>query len=496
MTLDREPVVWGDDVTYASTARALQTDRSGIPTILRDSPTAVDHIAFYGPVFFRVAATSFDLFGFSIRAFRAVSLASVLLVAGAGAAMVVALGGGGHQRWWAWTLLLMTPELGTAATNGRMDALAVGLELLGLATFVRGLRAERAPVAHGVCGGVFLAAAALTTPRALPFTAAFLLVGVVLWFVGDRRRGAWLQYACAATVVVAALCGWATVSHGSPLQWLRDLTFIGAHEDADVALAAHAREWAFRLWRAVTPAAAAIGAAAWLASRRASALGRADLVASTVALVVCLVTLALTMTAFNGTFLFGTYFAVPLLAVVIALPWSHAGVTPRRVAILLTGLLLVNASIRMGKYVRVAATWAARDPHAIDAFVRRHVPPGSTVIGPQHLFFFAVEGAGAHFRQASPDSWADWTRWVTRVDPGVRGQLDRRDATAARFFLWPADEGRHPIPPEWACARAEAVATFEPAASHEGALGVLRFEEGVPFGYPRSVLYRLPATCP
>lgn len=95
----RVPISEGDDAFYASIVRPAQTP-------------AFDYVRFYGPVFFWTVEASFDVFGFSIGAFRPVSLLGTLLVAGAGVMLARALGADARHRAWACALLVLSPELG------------------------------------------------------------------------------------------------------------------------------------------------------------------------------------------------------------------------------------------------------------------------------------------------------------------------------------------------------------------------------------------------
>ena len=53
----------------------------GVPSSLLHSQYATDHTRFYGPVFFQLAAWSFDAFGVSRWSFRLVSFGGALLIA-------------------------------------------------------------------------------------------------------------------------------------------------------------------------------------------------------------------------------------------------------------------------------------------------------------------------------------------------------------------------------------------------------------------------------
>ena len=65
----RVPTPFADVQLYVSIARARQLYGVGIPTLTWNSPTAVDHIPFYGPVFFDLSALALRLFGRRSSAF-------------------------------------------------------------------------------------------------------------------------------------------------------------------------------------------------------------------------------------------------------------------------------------------------------------------------------------------------------------------------------------------------------------------------------------------
>src|SRR4051812_19894050 len=74
VTVSRVPVPFADAQLYASIALSRYRYGVGVPTITWNSPTAVDHIPFYGPVFFELCALAQRLFGVTLLSFRIVSL--------------------------------------------------------------------------------------------------------------------------------------------------------------------------------------------------------------------------------------------------------------------------------------------------------------------------------------------------------------------------------------------------------------------------------------
>jgi len=452
-----------------------------VPTIIAGSLHAVDHEAFYGPIFFRLAALAFQLFGFSIQSMRFVSIAGAVAIAVAAAQCAGAFGATRH-RMTAAALLLLIPSVGTAATSGRMDTVAVACGLGAAALCLRGI-VRGGSIVLGAASGGLLAAAALTTPRAWPFVVSFVVASAAIL---PRVRRVRVQAAVAVGVAAALTCAWATVVHGDPWRWLGQAISIGTRVSADVAIAEGARRnWAFAPWLAIVPVAAAIALVAWW--RRRDALDGDAGAAVRFALALAVANLALCTILFNLTFLFAVYFSAPLLAVVLALPMWQAG--GRRAAIGLTILLAAVTGVRVVKYVRVAATWQARDPAPMDAFLRQ-VPAGSIVFGPPHFYYYSAERAGSEYRVADGVSWADWARWgEPRNEP--RDDVSGRPA----FLVWPLDREEYPVPDAFTCALAAEVGTFAPAGEHLAALGPLGSTAGIPASYPASGLYNVDAGC-
>ena len=484
LTLDRVPTPWPDSQLYASIARSRQLYGIGVPSVNWFSPLAVDHLPFYGPVYFDLVAQSYHFFGFSLAASRVAGLFGALVIAIAAALLARSLSRSWTHAVVAVALVLLTPEVGVSATNGTMETLAVGFELMALAVFVRGLVADRDALTHGMAAGALLTLAMLTTPRTYPFVAAMIVSGVV-FSIGQGARPARTQIIAASGALALGLCVWAVRVHGSPLQWLKYVTYILLREDTDVAwLDTAVRRWSFSWSAMITPAwsvAASLVAAARMRDR-----------AAWFALLTTAMAGGLTFSGMNITWTLGVYFALPFFAVVIALPWELY--MPRRLVIAGVAVLLVPVlAVAALKYARTAATWAARDPEPIGAFVERHVPPGAAVVGPDALYFFAVEGAGARYRSPFEASMADWARWVPSFDPTAAGAA--RDvsmtAPAGRFLIWQAGDE---LPAGYSCAAAHQVGLFTPPPHYLDRLG--RWGGVWDTGYPETALYRLPPGCP
>ncbi len=493
LTLDRAPVTWDDANLYASIARAKQVEGVGTPSMLRASPRAVDHIAFYGPVFFDLAVQSMNTVGVRRVSVRLISLFAAWLVAVAAAGLAYQIGGRAGPAALVGALTLLTPEVGFHATAGSMDLLAVGFEVAALAAFAAALTREPRRLGWALACGGLLTLAALTTPRTYPFILACAVCGIWLpWGRPDDRRAARLLIAVALGVLAIGLGAWVLSQPGGAAGWLSRLARVAANEDKDVALLPRAsRAWAFLPSRALTPAFALVLGGLSLWPLTAGIVRDRRRAAAAAALATGLLTLAIGIAITNLTFAFTTYIALPLLiaalACVTAIPARPEGLG-RACAAALSLLLACDVLVAGVRYARIAATWDARDPAPVAAFVQDHVPPGSIVAGPLPYYFWAVEQEGSEYRLVSAASPADWTRWFapTTDAPAADEPPDR-----ARFLIWPSGD---PEPPNYRCATGDVVATFMPQTSRDGWLE--RVGLGVDRGFPPTTLYRLTEDCP
>lgn len=490
VTLNRYPIEYGDGPFYASISRSLAHGFAGVPSVLKEGPTAVDHVRFYGPVFFSSLAAWFSLVGLSSLTFRLFCFATALLVTSGAVAVSWSLGGGAHRQAWSFLILLLSPELGFAATFGRMDALAVGLEMFALALFVHGLLHQRRPYLHGIASGTVLAGAALTTPRTFPFVLGFAVA--ILVVLGRRKRSNRhnvIQTSACLGVATLLWLAWTLLAAGGPVKWLWMMFFIATHENTDVALLGTPRQWIFSPWQLITPAFSIAGA--FLLAPRLRGDGP-QTIAAKFSLAVTWVTFVVTWTLFSYTLLFGTYAILPLFAVVLAVPLRMEEINRRRVAMVGLALLVAFGGLRVVKLARAAVTWSGRNPDPLTAFVREHVPPGSDVVGYEHDYFFSVEESGSRYLIASQVSGADWARWMDIID---RRAPTRVRALRADYLIWPNGEDGAPLPPSLtACLTPTRIAIYDPPPVDLPRLERLTRGDGHD-RYPSTALYRLTPRC-
>lgn len=482
VSITRTPLVWHDEVVYSSIARAMQLTGSGVPTVLEGRSTA-DHVALYGPVYFALAAAAMDLFGPSMAGVRAVGVAGALVAAVAAGLLARWVGGTRRRQWWAFAIVLLTPEVGYAATGGRMDTVALGGSLLALAVYARGLE-RQASMSHGVGAGALLGAAMLTTPRVYPFAAVF--VGAALLFSlrgGSLRQVCWLVGALAVGVVA-----WGTFWFGSPVAWVELLWQVLTRYDAKVAVLPDAvRQWDAARWFVLTPLAAGIGGLVTvLAWRRGTDIPRPG---AMFGLSVSAANFILMLAVMNDTFSLGIYFAVGLLVAVIATV-AFPPLPGRSVMVVFLAILVTaQVGLRVVRTARLAETWDAGNPDAIEQFVRSYVPTGSYVFGPDAFYFYAVERAGSRYLLAEPSHGQRWTSLVASAPASPLA------ASRPRFVIWPVDDDLvGPLPPAFSCA-GPARARYEPPR-YAPPSGVIAVNGGLmPSFFPASVLRPLPPGC-
>lgn len=470
-----------------------------MPSALPPGPWYAPFPHVYGPLFFNLSAVFIDVFGLSAVTVRVVCVLGAALLVAATAWLMRSAGLG--PRWAAISgaLMTLTPELGTIATNGRMDTLAIAMEIAAMAAFVRAVRSEdrRDGTAWGAAAGGLWLLALLTQVRALPLLAGMGLGGACLLVSRANRQQAFA--AGAAAVAVFMVGGWWWTHHLglTPLEWA--LTYLrSSRGDAqNLALAGRPRVWGLELRNAMTPLvilAAGAGSAAmlWRGAPRAAV---SRLLPLTAVLIATIVNVAFIFAVANNVFTSSSYFVLPLLAAVLAVSVAvgqHSG-RPQAIAAFWITVVVVFGAARTMKYVEVWQTWAYRDPAPLHEFVARHVPPGSQVFGYDQYYYYAVEAAGSTFRTWTPTPFPPPA--FGRPE-GISVEGEPLPAMAdRRYFVWPVNGLPGAVPASFACVVPHEVARF--SESDTAATGVEHFGGFIAalHGYPDTVLYQLPPDC-
>ena len=498
LTLARVPIPWGDEIWMASASKSLADGGLGVPSALPPGPwyAAFPHV--YGPLFFNLSAAFIRVFGLSAATVRVVCVLGAALLVAATAWLMRSAGLG--PRWAAigCALMTLTPEVGTIATNGRMDTLAIAMEIAAMAAFVQALRSDNAVRWGAAAGGLGLLAL-LSQVRALPLLAGMALGGVGLLVSRTNRQQAFA--AGAAAVAVFLIGGWWWTHHLglTPLEWA--LTYLrSSRGDAqNLALAGRPRVWGLELRNAITPLvilAAGAGSAVMLWRRAPTNPQPASrLFPLAAVLVASIVNVAFIFAVANNVFTSSSYFVLPLLAAIITVSVAigqRAG-RSRTIAAFWMAVVVLFGAARTMKYVEVWQTWPYRDPAPLDQFVARHVPPGSLVFGYDQYYYYAVQAAGSTFRTWTPTPFPPPA--FGRPE-GISVEGEPLEAMAdRRYFVWPVNGLPGAVPASFGCVVPHEVARF--SESDTTATGVEHFAGFIAslHGYPDTVLYRLPRDC-
>ena len=498
--ISRSPIPWLDEVYLVSVANSVAHQNRPFER-LTPRPEWVDgYEKIYGPVFFHAEAAFIRVLGLSPLSGRVVCWIGAVLTAIAAAWLVGVAGGSVQWAALAFALIVLTPEFSVIARNGRMDSLAIGFELAGMACLMMALRESTRATLWALGAGACWALAVLTTPRTLPFLAGLVVAAPLLLAAREMRASFVRAGVCLFAIVGISLFFWARHLDLTLVGWAWWL-WDGLKDDAyNVVLPGHQRYWALRVPTAITPLLAIVGSLAVGGAllRRRAAL---DGVHSKRRITFCYLLLAVVFNAVfylvvaNYAFGISQYFVLPLLVVVLMAtavaarlePWAHR---PMMAFWILAALFL--GAINVVKYVEVWQTWHLRDPRLMQQFVERSVPRGSIVFGNDQYYFYAVENAGSTFRTYNAgNAGIDKLKSATPRQPVVVPTVDQS------FLLWPVADPNAPFPAWFECARANVVARYESPAEPIGIERLVTFAF-TPFahGYPTTILYRVPAGCP
>lgn len=487
------PTPFADLQYYASIVRGQQLFGIGAPTVTWNSPAAVDNIPFYGPVFFDLVEAAVDLFGFSLVSFRLVSLFGTALYVLGAVILAREFSGSPAGPLLAAALVLASPEVNFGSTTGAMHLLAIGFEVMALAVFASKFDRRRDGAWRGGLAGLFLGLAFLTTPRTYPFVVAFFCAGLVPALFASATKAVRYRLGAAFITMSAIFLIWTTYSHGSPLAWFRYMAYVGAREDIDVAVLPTAiRRFGFHWSGMVTLTAVLVGSFVMARSVSTPGSGRAEGArGALVFLLACTwIQLVTTIVVLNYTFANGEYILLPAFAVLVSWPRVRLKLPARVLTAAVALILAADAALLARRYGLAALTRDSLDPKYLDAFIRQHVPQGSTVVGPEAPFFFPVEAAGSRYREVDPAR-----SWAPEVAPLGLPALARLPAepAGARFLIW---IDAQPLPEEYECARPHVAAKYTGSVPPADAPIWIRHAHKVHPGYRPSTLYRLPPGCP
>jgi hypothetical protein len=494
VTLQRTPLVWLDEVYFVSAARSFAAGGDGVPAIEPASRANFPLPLLYGPVFFWLEGQIVTRFGASPLTGRLLPLSGAIFTGLAAAALTQILTQSPAWAMIAFGIVMLSPEIGSAASNGRMDTLALALELAGMAAFLWAVTRPARALPGGLVAGALWGAAALTTQRAFPFGVAVAAVTTVALVAGKPfdRRPLLLTSAVVSVVVLAAVSLWAHRWNVGPFDWL--LRVAGANGGNSMVVIGLSKQWDVSVTNVLTSALLAPAAAIALfgaAKRESPASGHSRFV---LGIGVLAAALAIAMT--NRVFLRSIYFVLLPLVATLGLGSALDDGRARRWFLGLGAFgLLLFIGVRAVKTFDTFDTWNGRSPAAFDRLVADHVPAGSTVVGYDEFYLYAVLGHGSSFRSHQKDLWAD------EFAPMLAAWSDRLHRTPdadvrADFLLWP-DGPLWTVPEHLACASRFPVARYDapPVRSLLDRVPGYRSLASPLRLYPSTVLYRVPAGC-
>jgi len=496
--LPRSPLPWFDEIFMESTALSIVRGHGPVPTVLGAFSGIKSLSLFFGPVALAVGAADVRLFGISIIAWRSIGWLGVVAVALLASWLTRNLAGAYAG---AVTAILVAFSQGTGrAVSGRLDSLAVALEVASLACAVAGLPCEsssrnRARL-YTMLSGVFCGLAILSTPRAFPFPVSlFLAFGAEALCNKEQRKKILSQMLQVAAVIGALILAWTTFEGTNPLGWLRFILSVSHGDPGNVSplLGGHWHlfdspllEQANGLGFLLVLLMLLISATA--ARRTANATDSAT-PGLRFALVAGLACYGVTFVLISRFWDYDIFLVPLLLPAAIALTgniWRRPGRRSYRFVALIGAWVLwatVCLFVRGGKLLVSAASYQSSDPSPMEKFVAQHVPPGSIVFGPLHDYFYAVENAGSRFLYPRPWIAPGFSREVANERPPW-GEMLRANRV---YVIWPAGSR---VPEELTPNCLELVGRFEPQENH-GRWSRRWSAIGQDRGYPPTLIFRV-----
>ena len=402
--LDRTPLPWADEVEFASTAISVRNGNPAIPSVLSGFPQTGRFDLFYGPVGIRLGATWMTLFGVNMWSWRSLSFAGGILVIVFSALLAYSLGARSPVPAAAACLVAFTIALGGRINSGRLDTITVALELMALTLLVVSLtsRGWRRCLVSVLAGGC-VAAAALSTPRALPFCVGLFVGALVLLFRRKDLLGAFLP---AVVLAVSAFQIWIHSQGWGILTWVRFManTVHGNEGDISPVMGGSwgARE-AFFLPELAAPLlfAVVLGCVLCLLMLRRHQDGRVITVSLELlfVLIAGFVNMLLSFVLLSRALNYEIFFIVPvlvgLLVVSERLIFVNRSLPVRLIVVAWLLFGLFGTTVRAAKILDLYWRWSDRDPRPIVAFIREHVPPDSIVLGLDPCYFWAIQDSGS-----------------------------------------------------------------------------------------------------
>jgi hypothetical protein len=410
------------------------------------------------------------------------------------AMLVRAVGGSHFLAATAACLVGFSTSLGSSINSGRLDTLSIAFELAALLLLVVAMQQQlplRARL-YSFCAGGGIAAAALSTPRALTFCLGLLAGAAALFVLGFRKR-LLDSFLPAAIVCSVAIWLWTHYQGMSPVAWLQYLGHISAGDRSNVSPVlggSWGNKQALYMPELATPVLFALIAIClcWIWTNkhenRSQIWRRIGLV---FVLIVGLANMLLSIVLLSRALNYQLFFMVPVLVGLLVLSAilleSTSLTTTRRLVIGSWVVFAVLAiGLRAAKIADFSLSWNGRNPGPILAFVKDHVPPKSTVLGSESCYFWVVQNSGSRYL------------WIQeKTTPGLRSRsmlntdtLFMQSSGDRIYLIWKHDSA---LPPELSALVFRKTASLEMPNRHVNVFS--KFSSRIGTGYPQTDLYEL-----
>ena len=410
------------------------------------------------------------------------------------AMLVRAVGGSHFLAATAACLVGFSTSLGSSINSGRLDTLSIAFELAALLLLVVAMQQQlllRAGLYSLLAGGG-IAAASLSTPRALTFCLGLLVGAAALFVLGFQKRPL-DSFLPAAIVCSVAIWLWTHYQGMSPIAWLQYLRRVSTGDRGNVSPVLGgswgSKETLYLPELAAPVLFAIVAICLFLTSisenepeshfRRRPGLG--------FVLTVGLANMLLSFVFLSRALNYQLFFIVPVLIGLLVLSQlllESTGLTKIRRLVIVSWLIfaLLSIGLRAAKIVEFSQSWRSRDPRPMLAFVKAKVPAKSTVLGSEPCYFWAVQNSGSRYL------------WIQEnTTPGLSshsifdiGELFTLSGNNRIYLIWKHSSA---MPPELSMLPFRITASFEMPNSRIDFFTKLRNRIGG--GYPGTDLYEL-----
>ncbi len=460
--IDRSPLPGYDEALFNSAAGDFHWRTGAAPTVLADFPNVLRYDLFFGPSALWVASVWISAQPHVMQWYRSLSLIAAVIICALAGGIVWTCTRRIEAGLATTAVFGISLMIGSRATQGRLDLLTIAAELAAIYIVFRwDAPGARTMPAVWCAAGACLAFAALSTPRAFPTIAA--IIGATI-FCLRPFKSALLKAGIAVGVITLAASVW-TFSQGLlPWQWLK-LVFSESWGQSD-----NVSPLLGGAWNLIENRRAAGGFFCASLVFIVLALNWRDAMKEwrTAILVIAgAMNAVLTLVLISNPTAYEVYWmALPLAAACASFQGVVQGGRKRIAMSALLAAALCWTGLRVAKDVEIFRSWNSRDPQPVSDFMAAHVPPGSTVYGPEDYFYYAVEMAGSQYR---------FTEF--NYPPSVPVV---KSHSAPQFLIWP--DGAQ-LPPRF--KQLSAVAHFRGVpATYQW-----KFDSN---SYPTSTLYQFP----